>query len=83
MFKYVSLLRLLNMDQSSQKVARLTRDRTNDNFLKQTKTLFRKGDRLRKYEADIFIFLRRREKSYIYNSRNSNWVPTEKEMVSI
>jgi hypothetical protein len=70
------------MALNNQKVAKLKRDRTNENFAKRIETLISKCNELREYQADVFLFACRRGKSYTYNSRSGRWVPTEEDMVS-
>jgi len=70
------------MAANNGRVAKRKRDRTNENFAKRIETLFVKCDELREYHADIFLFARRKGKSYMYNSSSGRWVPSEEDMVS-
>jgi len=42
-----------------------------ENFRRQKETIAEKGDRLRKFDADVFILVKRKGKLMIYTSRNS------------
>ena len=70
------------MALNNQKVAKLKRDRSNENFVKQIETLINKCNELREYQADVFLFACRKGKSYTYNLYSGRWVLTEEDMVS-
>jgi len=42
-----------------------------ENFRRQKETIAEKGERLRKFDADVFILVKRKGKLMIYTSRNS------------
>ena len=61
------------------------RDRTNENFLRATKNIMRRGDEMsRRYGADIYIVLRRKGRYYDYCSTQDTSFPTlPREIVRI
>ncbi|KAK1973748.1 hypothetical protein LZ30DRAFT_742559 [Colletotrichum cereale] len=60
------------------------RNRTNENFDKATKNLLSRCDQIQqRYDADVYIQVRRRHKHYEYTSSNEpSWPKTKAEMVS-
>lgn len=53
------------------------RDRTNENFLRATKNILRRGDEMsRRYGADIYIVVRRKGRYYDYCSTQDTSFPT-------
>jgi hypothetical protein len=52
---------------TTKKTAKQLKD---ENFRRQEKTFIKKGDRLRKLNANVFILLRRKGKLTIYTSRD-------------
>jgi hypothetical protein len=65
----------------------------NSNFLRQVRTLFMKGERMRRsFEVEAYFIIRQRGRIYIYTSDDSatkldqcynRWPPTVDEIVSI
>jgi len=52
------------------------RDRTNENFLRATKNIMRRGDEMsRRYRADIYIVLRCKGRYYDYCSTQDTSFP--------
>ena len=57
---------------SRQGITKKTAEQLKDeNFRRQKIKLAEKGDRLRKFDADVFMLVRRKGKLTIYTSRNS------------
>ncbi|KAH7137613.1 hypothetical protein EDB81DRAFT_656308 [Dactylonectria macrodidyma] len=53
------------------------RDRTNENFSRATQRLMRRCDQLSdRYNADVYIVVRRNHRHYDYNSTNDPLFPT-------
>ena len=61
------------------------RDRTSDNFARATQRLMRRCDQIsRRYDADVYILVRRKNRHYDYNSTDDPTFPTPLvEIVSV
>ena len=68
MFHYV-------MPTSSTRISKPKRDRTNENFLKCTNSLLEKSNNLTRYQADVYLLIRRRGKLWEYKSLHCDCWP--------
>ena len=61
------------------------RDRANENFTKATARLMKRCDQIsRRYEADVYILVRRKHRHYEYNSADdSSFPPQPRDLVSL
>jgi hypothetical protein len=72
------------MASKNQNIKKPKRDRTNENFGKCVKSVIKRTDNLWwKYQADVYLLVRRKGKIYIYDTgTGSFWMPTQEDIVS-
>ena len=61
--------------------ARPKRDRTNQNFSKCTKSLLKKSNNLTRYQADVYVLIRRKGKIWEYKSLSCDCWPLSSSAV--
>ncbi|KAK7434448.1 AC transposable element-derived protein 4 [Colletotrichum acutatum] len=77
----IASLRGLNMTSPPQRLVK-KRDRSSENFVKATKNLLARCDRIREqYDADIYIQVHRSQRYFMYTSSNEpSWPKTQAEV---